>query len=267
MAVETVLLDFAREHNPETLVRLAHDLSNRLDQDGQSRDLHRRADGSASVDGELTAEAAEYVHTVFDTLAKAEPGERGERDARTPPQRRHDALLTALKLLFQSGRLPSTGGCATTLLLTMSADALATGNGTATTGHGVTIPAAVAKTWLDPEARAILVLLSKTKGITAYSSTQRLFTEQQRLAMLARDGGCSYWGCDAPPAWTQAHHVHDYQHTRRTSVDDGGLVCTGNHSTFEAMGWTSTMLNGRPHWVPPDWIDPEQRPRRNHLHD
>jgi hypothetical protein len=89
------------------------------------------------------------------------------------------------------------------LLLTMNADAFTTGQGTATSGHGVTIPAAVAKRWLDPEARAILVLLSKTKGITAYSSTQRLFTEQQRLAMIARDGGCSYWGCDAPPAWTQ----------------------------------------------------------------
>ena len=81
VAVETVLLDFAREHDPETLVRFAHDLRNRLDQDGQYSDLdrrhrrreltlHRRADGSASVNGELTAEAAEYLHTLFDTLAK-----------------------------------------------------------------------------------------------------------------------------------------------------------------------------------------------------
>ena len=93
------------EHDPETLVRLAHDLRNRLDQDGQYSDLerrhrrrelnlHRRADGSASVDGELTAEAAEYLHTLFDTLAKPQPGEHGDRDPRTPGQRRHDALLT-----------------------------------------------------------------------------------------------------------------------------------------------------------------------------
>ncbi len=111
------------------------------------------------------------------------------------------------------------------------------------------------------------MLLSKTKGIAAYSDKQRLFTEQQRLAMFARDKGCSYWGCDAPIAWTQAHHVTDYAITRRTRVDDGALACTANHATFERMGWKSIIHNGRPHWIPPRWVDPEQRPRRNRLHD
>jgi hypothetical protein len=149
----------------------------------------------------------------------------------------------------------------------MDADALATGQGTARTGYGYTVPADLAKTWLEPEARAILVLLSKTKGIEAYSSTQRLFTEQQRLAMLARDGGCSYWGCDTPGAWTEAHHVYDWRKTKRTRVDEGAPVCGGNHRSFEQMGWTSTMINGRPHWIPPAWVDPTRTPRRNQLHD
>src|SRR6476646_7391062 len=104
------------------------------------------------------------------------------------------------------------------------------------TAHGVAVPIDVAKGWLDPEARAILVLMSNTNGIVAHSDKHRLFTEQQRLAMFARDKGCSYWGCDAPIAWTQAHHVTDYAITRRTSVDDGALACTANHATFERMG-------------------------------
>ncbi len=135
------------------------------------------------------------------------------------------------------------------------------------TAHGYAIPAAVADRWLDPKAKAILVLLSKTRGIVAYSDQHRLFTEQQRLAMFARDKGCSYPGCDAPLSWTQAHHVTDYAITRRTSVDDGTLVCTANHALFERMGWKSIMLNDLPHWVPPAWIDPEQRPQRNRMHD
>jgi hypothetical protein len=85
--------------------------------------------------------------------------------------------------------------------------------------------------------------------------------------MAARDRGCSYWGCDAPAAWSEAHHVTDYKKTRRTSVDDAGLACTGNHRTFESMGWRSIMYNGRPCWVPPTWVDPDQIPRRNKLHD
>jgi hypothetical protein len=125
----------------------------------------------------------------------------------------------------------------------------------------------LAKRWLDPEARAILVLLSKTRGILAYSDKQRLFSEQQRLAMLTRDGGCSYPGCDAALGWLDAHHVTDHATTKRTSVDDGTLVCGPHHDTFARMGWTSRMLNGRPHWVPPSWLDPERKPVRNHMHD
>ena len=79
---------------------------------------------------------------------------------------------------------------------------------------------------------------------------------------------------DEQQAWSttavvfdQAHHMTDYKITRRTSVDDGALACTANHATFERMGWHSEMINGFPHWVPPSWADPDQRPRRNHLHD
>jgi hypothetical protein len=85
--------------------------------------------------------------------------------------------------------------------------------------------------------------------------------------MFARDRGCSYWGCDASLAWTDAHHITDYQTTHRTCVDDGALVCGANHDSFEKMGWHSIMLNGQPHWVPPDWIDPAQKPRRNRQHE
>ena len=93
----------------------------------------------------------------------------GERDPRTPGQRRHDALLAAFKILYTSGSLPTVNGCATTLVLTATVDEYASGTGIVQTAHGYAIPTAVADRWLDPKAKAILVLLSKTKGIVAYS--------------------------------------------------------------------------------------------------
>jgi hypothetical protein len=33
------------------------------------------------------------------------------------------------------------------------------------------------------------------------------------------------------------------------------------------QGWTTTMINGVPHWIPPHWVDPGQRPRRNTYFD
>ena len=277
-AFETTLLAFATDHDPETLARFAHGLYVRVDQDGSFRaleaahrrrtvSLHRHPDGSATISGELTCEAAEYVETLFDTLGKPHLDPDGRPDPRSGGQRRHDALLEAFKLLYSSGELPTANGCATTLVLTAQVDEFATGTGIAQTGHGYAVPTTVADRWLDPKAKAILVLLSKTKNIAAYSDQHRLFTEQQRLAMFARDKGCSYPGCDAPLSWTQAHHVTDYAITRRTSVDDGTLVCRQNHALFEQMGWTSIMLNDRPHWVPPAWVDPDQKPRRNTMHD
>ncbi len=134
------------------------------------------------------------------------------RDLRTPGQRRHDALLTALRLLFASGTLPNAGGVATMLVLTMDADHFATDSGVAATGHGYPVPVPVAKRWLDPEARVLLTLLSKTKAIVAYSTKQRLFSATQRWAMFARDRGCSYPGCDARLAWLDGHHVTDWRH-------------------------------------------------------
>jgi hypothetical protein len=209
-AVEAVLTDFARHHDPDVLARHAAELRDRLDQDGQHRDadhrdrtreltLRRRPDGSGTLTGGLTCETAELLQAYLGATSAPKPGPDGARDERSAAQRRHDALLAGLKTLLGSALTPESGGCRTTVTLTMDADDFATNQGTARTGYGYPVPVDLAKTWLEPEARAILVLLSKTKGIVAYSTVQRLFTEQQRLAMAARDRGCSYWGCDAPP--------------------------------------------------------------------
>jgi hypothetical protein len=85
--------------------------------------------------------------------------------------------------------------------------------------------------------------------------------------MIGRDRGCSFPGCDAPPQWTEAHHVIPYADGGPTSVDSGVLLCGHDHDSFERNGWTCTMINKIPHWIPPKWRDPDQVPIRNHAHD
>jgi hypothetical protein len=43
--------------------------------------------------------------------------------------------------------------------------------------------------------------------------------------------------------------------------------CHPHNVLAKAQGWRSTRINGRAAWIPPKWIDPDQRPRFNHLHD
>lgn len=71
--------------------------------------LHPRPDGSAHGTFDATAELAEQLQTLFDALAKPKPEVDGVKDLRTPGQRRHDALLEALKMLQRARQVGHSG--------------------------------------------------------------------------------------------------------------------------------------------------------------
>src|SRR6185437_14618227 len=158
------------------------------------------------------------------------------------------------------------GGVTTTVMLTMSEQAAATGQGTATTGHGIVLPAREALLWLDGGTQIIPIVLNQIGAITGISTGHRLFTPRQRLAMTVRDGGCCFPGCEAPPQWTEAHHVIEHRNGGPTSVTNGCLLCSFHHREFQRMGWRVDMTDGLPTWTPPNWIDPDQKPIHNRRH-
>jgi hypothetical protein len=85
--------------------------------------------------------------------------------------------------------------------------------------------------------------------------------------MIARDKGCTFPGCGTGPSWCQANHITEWQYGHRTSIDDGALLCGFHHREFEKLGWKCVMLDGIPHYIPPYWLDHEQKPQRNTAHD
>jgi hypothetical protein len=272
-SVQTTLVQHAHTLNPRQLAVAARRISDYLDPDGTlstERDrqrrrqlrIHPRPDGSARIDGELTPLCAEALRTVLDTLARPRPAEDGAKDPRTPGQRNHDALHDTLLLALRCGQLPDCGGIAATIMLTMTPEQYQNPTGLVTTGHGALITAQLALSLLG-DARVIPVVLGQNGQILAYGTSHRIFTESQRLAMIARDQSCSFPGCDQPPARCQSHHITDYALTRKTSVDDGTLLCGYHHREHPNLGWTCHMINGIPHWSPPHWIDPHQTPRPN----
>ena len=271
--VEERLVGFARDLHlaPLQLAQAAQRETDWLDQDGKFRDvdyrrkertvaLHTRPDGSCSGSFEGTAEFAEFLQVLFDALAAPKPAVDGAKDDRTPGQRRHDALLDGLKMTVRAGSLPDAGGVSTTVVLTMTEQQFSTGEGFARTGHGAQVPVSEALRWSGGDTRVMAVVLNSVRAIVAYSTAHRLFTEGERLAMAARDGGCVFPSCTAPPGWCEAHHVTEWQQSQRTSVDDGALLCGYHHREFERLGFRLDMCDGRPIWIPPKWLDPEQRP-------
>jgi Domain of unknown function (DUF222) len=256
------LVEQAQILDVDGLRQVARRLELTLDPDGTFKDakyrdrqrdlrLTVRPDGSSFGSFEFTAELTERLRTFLDTMASPKPESDGQKDPRTAGQRRHDAVLDGLTLLSRAELLPDAGGVTTVVTLVMNQDAFETGEGTATTGHGVTLPAKHALMWLDGDTRIIPIVLDQDRRIVATGTGQRLFSERQRLALAARDGGCSFPGCDAPPQWTQAHHVIEYAEGRPTCTDNGCLLCGVHHREFARMGWRCLMSNGVPAWVPP----------------
>ena len=272
--VEADLVAHARSFDPTDLAKIAARVLDWYDPDGLAerekyRDRQReltvrqRPDGSATLRGACTAELAERLLVVFDSLAAPVPGPGGERDPRSGGQRRHDALTTALRTLQTSGNLPTAGGVGATVVVTMTERAYRTGRGSATLGHGALVSSGAALAMGGGDLRLLAVATDALRGITAHSHTHRLFTESQRLAIAARDGGCSFPGCDVAPGWCQTHHVVDYADGGPTSVDNGTLLCRYHHTHFHQLGWTCQMVNGHPYWRPPGWHDRTRTPIRN----
>lgn len=276
--VETELVGFAASLDPFLLAKAGLRIRQLLDPDGvlddherrwRERDVntHVRADGSGTMHADLTPECMQRLLVAFDVLAAPKPAADGVKDPRTAGQRRHDALDDVLDIAQRAQTMTTTGGVAATVVLTADVDDWTGNTGFATTGHGAPVPVCEAKKWFGADLRVIAALFDRITAVRGYSHTQRIFTEQQRLVIHARDGGCIFPGCDAPAAWCQIHHVATHESGGPTSIDNGVLICRYHHRHFERMGWQVLMCDGVPEWIPPRWVDPAQRPRRNHLHD
>jgi Domain of unknown function (DUF222)/HNH endonuclease len=274
--VEPTLLEHACTLDPDQLAVLGRKLVACLDPDGvlaSDRDQARQRDatlvtlpdGSGRLTATLTSQAAAVWTTVLDTLSRPVPAENAERDRRTPGQRRHDALVDAGRRLLRSGDLPDAGGTPATVLITLTLDQLETRIGLATTAHGgtLTIPAALQ---LAADAQIVPVVLDPRGAVLHLGRTRRLASPAQRLALAARDRGCSFPACDRPPDWCETHHVTPWADGGTTDLNNTTLLCGFHHREHTKRGWTVRLVHGLPEWIPPRWIDPQQVPRRNSAH-
>ncbi len=275
-AIEATLITHAHTLDPSRLAVAATRIHDYYDPDGSLTDdadhqrrrggaLTRNRDGSYDLHGHLAPECGAKWEPILDSLAAPRPAADGTADPRTPAQRIHDALADIPDLLDHT-RMPNSGGLPVMLILTATLDDARASTGYATTGHGALIPMTKAIN-LAGDGSTISVTFDPHGGIHDYGHTERIVPPAMRLALIARDQGCTFPDCDRPPAWTQAHHFIAYADGGPTSLDNCGLLCGFHHREFAKRGWQGQIINGVPHWIPPAWLDPTQTPRRNRTHD
>lgn len=154
-------------------------------------------------------------------------------DPRTRKQKMADGLVRAVGIAAKALEVPTQGGSAPVLTVTIPAaelDKHAQGMpGTASVDRtGDVVPAAVAaRIVCDGIIRAAVM---GKNGETLYlGRSQRLFSAKQKTGLALTYRTCAVGDCDIPAAWCEAHHVKPWSQGGLTDQDQGVLVCNYHH--------------------------------------
>ncbi len=297
VAAEHSLATHATQLRPAELATAGEQLMAHLDPDGHLTDdtdqARRRGlvigvqggDGMSPVHGLLDPTTRALLDAALGALARPTPDGAGVPDPRSPSQRRHDALGALCRTQLATSTLPSNRGLPATVILTMSITQLqAALTNTApsaagpvrpvpnpdgalvrtATGTTLTIPDALR---LATTAHWVLGLFDSGGQPLYLSRTTRLATPAQRLALTARDRGCTRPGCDIPAAWCEVHHLTAWHHDGPTNITNLALVCPYDHALITHDGYTVAVgPHGHVEWTAPAYLDPTQTPATNPLH-
>ncbi|MFB9239248.1 DUF222 domain-containing protein [Plantactinospora siamensis] len=276
-----ILLDWAGRFEPDGLRRLGHRIlehvAPQVAEDAQRRALDAAdksaqrdrylnvsptGDGRIRLSGLLDAETGAVLRAALDPLTR--PG--AAEDDRNPGQRRHDALAELCRLALRAADLPDSGGAPAQVVVTTSFDAMTGRLGVGRLDTGQPLSAATVRR-LACDARILPAVLNGRGQVLDVGRQRRLFTGPIRRALVLRDGGCAFPGCDRPPHWAQGHHIRHWSDGGDTSVANGVLLCGHHHRAVHQDGWVVRMTaDGQPEFVPPPWVDARGHPRRNEFH-
>ncbi|MFF0173469.1 HNH endonuclease signature motif containing protein [Micromonospora profundi] len=224
--------------------------------------VSEQSDGRLRLSGILDAEAAAVLRAAIDPLTAP----AGPDDTRSPGQRRHDALADICRLALRTGDLPENGGDPAQIVVTTNYDSLTRqlGAGALDTGPHLT-PDTVRR--LACDAAVLPAILDGTGQPLDLGRQRRLITGPLRRALILRDRGCAFPGCDRPPRWCDAHHIHHWADGGPTTLTNAVLLCGHHHRHLHHTDWNVRLTaDGHPEFIPPTWLDPTHIPRRNHYH-
>ncbi|GAA0472623.1 hypothetical protein Aca07nite_75220 [Actinoplanes capillaceus] len=188
-------------------------------------------------------------------------------EARTPGQRRADALVEVCRLVLSGGALPGNGGDRPQIAITVEYDVLRRQLRSGTLDSGEPVSAATVRR-LACDARVLPLILDGEGQVLDAGRTRRTATGTLRQVLNVRDAGCTFPGCDRPARWCDAHHIVSWADGGPTDIANLTLLCGHHHRLIhDDAGWQIRVASdGRPEFLPPSWLDQERRPRRNQYH-
>ncbi|WP_159449563.1 DUF222 domain-containing protein [Demequina sp. NBRC 110057] len=228
------------------------------------------ADGMVTINGRLDPENGAPLVAAMQAMVNqnfrlrkrmqdaAKAGESVIVDERTPEQVRADAMGDFARHLLgcEVTVLPRAG---VTLVVRTSLEQLRQGLGGASVdGHAASIDAGALRRAAAAAGVVPQVLGSKSE-VLDQGVKVRLFSSEQKLALVERDGGCAM--CGAPPSWCDAHHLVHWAHGGRTDLANGVMLCVRCHHDVHRAGWKIEATASEVWFIPPAEVDPARRRR------
>lgn len=201
-------------------------------------DMHRRDNPRARAQAKDARHASE--HGAY-------------RVANATAAQRADAFIDAIiQPALESGSLPTCGGAAPNICVTVPFDRLtnpraaadpdgvkarfsshtlrlASATVRAPNGPGEILISGTRAQQLSCDATVQRVVVSPAGKPLDIGRRTRVIPEQIRAALVIRDGGCVFPFCDRPAGWTEGHHVQHWSQGGPTSLDNLVLLCSKHH--------------------------------------
>ncbi|MGW4331695.1 DUF222 domain-containing protein [Rhodococcus koreensis] len=252
-------------------------------EDTERNEFHasKTLNGRVAVKGDLDAVTGEMLLSALSGLSKPQPAQDGTKDDRTPGQRRADGFTELLRRYLDSGIAGEEGGERPHVSLHVNIKDLADHtdcsareqNGApAPDGQLFAVDGVAWTEWMGPLSIKTAQLLSCDSIFTPIvldengspldlGISTRTITKRQRKALVARDRGCAFPGCGAPPSWCEGHHIIHWSAGGPSDMGNLVLLCGFHHRLMHHSDWEVEMGADRhPTFIPPRQVDWERKP-------
>lgn len=246
--VEDVLLDDAKQLDPDRFRRLVRRREQATD-DALAADEHTAhakrettirhdGDGTSLLRARLPTPQMETVETALDALESPDPADTPDELARTPRQRRADALVDLARTVLELGELPDQGSVKPHVSVTVPIETLQaeTGGPAGQAAYSGPISAQAARR-IACDASVSRVITSGDSQILDVGRATRTWNPAQRRAVVARDGHCRFGDCDRFSFWCVIHHVRFWEHGGPSDLDNAVLLCWWHHHAVHDLNW------------------------------
>jgi hypothetical protein len=262
-AVEAELLEVAQQGDLAALRRAVTRAISREDhhelREREKRRHARRSFRMAEVEDDALIISARFygidketVRTAVDAFARfAGPGDR-----RTSEHRLADGFVQLCLVAMRAGEAPTQHGIRPHVTVLVDAETLRRQTGLVETAMSGPLPVE-SMFWLFQDCSVTRIDLDPDRVPTDVGRSKRSPDTALWRALVARDRGCTWKGCDAPPAWCQvAHGMIPWHLSGKLKLSDAALLCHRHHRLFDQGGWRMVIQGANVSYVPDPSVAP-----------